>query len=126
MRFSVTVADGASGSPAQSVLIDAEPDHTISDLLPQLVNTTASAGMHPGFAVRVSVWVDGRAVQNTATLREVDLRPGSVLALHEPHGNRAGLPRGVAEIRVVCGPGAGRPLGVPGCQVGDTTRLIGG
>ena len=62
VRFCVTVVDGSSGSPAQLVLIDAEPDHTISDLLPQLVNTTASAGMPPGFAVRVGVWVDGRRV----------------------------------------------------------------
>lgn len=107
MRFSVTVVDGASGQ-GQSVLIDAEPDHTITDLLPQLVNTTGGAGMHPSFAARVGVWVDGRAVDRGATLREVELRPGSVLALHEPHGNRAGLPRGVAEIRVVTGPGAGR------------------
>jgi S-DNA-T family DNA segregation ATPase FtsK/SpoIIIE len=90
------------------VLIDAEPDHTISDLLPQLVTTAGPAGMHPSFALRVGVWVDGRAVNRESTLREVDLRPGSVLALHEPRGNRAGLPRGVAEIRVAAGPGAGR------------------
>ncbi len=107
MRFSVTVVDGASGQ-AQSVLIDAEPDHKIAELLPQLINTTGGAGMHPSFAVRVGVWVDGRAVDREATLREVDLRPGSVLALHEPHGNRAGLPGGVVEIRVATGPGAGR------------------
>jgi DNA segregation ATPase FtsK/SpoIIIE, S-DNA-T family len=107
VRFSVTVVDGASGR-GQSVLIDAEPEHTIADLLPELVSITGGAGMHPSFAVRVGVWVDGRAVDGAATLREVDLRPGSVLALHEPHGNRAGLPRGVAEIRVATGPGAGR------------------
>jgi len=107
VRFSVTVVDRLSGQ-GQSVLIDAEPDHTIADLLPSLVNTTAAAGMHPSFAVRVGVWVDGRAVDQGATLREAGLRPGSVLALHEPQGNRAGLPRGVSEIRVVSGPGAGR------------------
>jgi len=107
VRFSVTVVDGASGQ-GQSVLIDAEPDHTIADLLPLLVSTTGRAGMHSSFAVGVGVWVDGCAVDHAATLREVDLRPGSVLALREPHGNRTGLPRGVAEIRVATGPGAGR------------------
>ncbi len=107
MRFSVTVIDGTSGQ-SQSVLIDAEPDHKIVDLVPQLINTTQGAGMHPSFAVKVDVWVDGRAVDSDTTLREVDLRPGSVLTLREPQGNRAGLPRGVAEIRVVSGPGAGR------------------
>jgi DNA segregation ATPase FtsK/SpoIIIE, S-DNA-T family len=107
VRFSVTVVDGASGQ-GQSVLIDAEPDHTIADLLPLLVGATVGAGMHPSSAVGVGVWVDGCAVDQAATLREVDLRPGSVLALREPHGNRTGLPRGVAEIRVATGPGAGR------------------
>jgi hypothetical protein len=93
LRFSVTVVDGALGQ-GQSVLVDAEPDHTIADLLPQLVSTNGGAGMHPTFAARVGVWVDGRAVDRLATLREVDLRPGSVLALHEPNGNRPGLPGG--------------------------------
>jgi S-DNA-T family DNA segregation ATPase FtsK/SpoIIIE len=116
VRFSVTVIDGASGLD-QSVLIDAEPENTITDLLPQLVNTSERDGMHPSFAVRVGVWVDGRAVDRLATLREVEVRPGSVVALHEPHGNRSGLPRGVAEIRVASGPGAGR---VHRIGLGDT------
>lgn len=54
MRFSGMVIDGASGK-SQSVLIDAEPDHTIAALVPQLINTTQGAGMHPSFAVKVDV-----------------------------------------------------------------------
>ena len=118
MRFSVSVVDGGTGQ-RQEVLVDARPEHTVADLLPRLVEltTAGAAPMHPTFAARVAVWVDGRPVERDLTLREAGVQPGSTLALHEPDGTRPGLPRGVAEVRVVSGPGAGR---VHRLGLGDT------
>lgn len=106
MRFSVTVVDGSAGT-SHDVLVDADPDTPVAELLPALVRA-AGGDTHPTFLRQAAVWVDGARVDGDETLRAAGVRPGSVLALHEPDGRTAGLPRGVAEVRVVSGPGAGR------------------
>lgn len=109
MRFSVSVVDGSG--PAQEprvVLLDAEPDHLLGDVLPPMLAVTGSGAMHASFAARVPVWVDGRPVDRTMTLREAGLEAGAVVALHQPDPHAHGLPTGPAELRVVGGPGAGR------------------
>ncbi len=105
MRFSVTVVDGRDHRRIDT-LLDADPDQPLAEVLPAVLEV-AGEHVHPSFASRVPVWVDGRPADAGRSLREGGLRPGSTLALHAPV-SRDGDPRGVAEIRVVGGPGAGR------------------
>lgn len=106
MRLSLTVVNGATGA-RRDVLVDADPETELEELLPRLLDAT-NGQMHPGFARQVGVWIDGQPVEGDRTLRDARLAPGSVVALHEPDGYDAALPRGVVELRVVSGPGAGR------------------
>ncbi|GAB2686089.1 FtsK/SpoIIIE domain-containing protein [Thalassiella azotivora] len=106
MRFSVTVADARSRS-RHDVLLDADPDQPLADVLPSVVGALGGE-VHPSFAARMDVWVDGVTADPTRTLRENGVRPGSVLGLGGPDGRTVGSPSGVAELRVVSGPGAGR------------------
>lgn len=107
MRFSITVINGVTGAQ-RDVLVDADPDAPLADVLPVLEAATAGATAHPAFARRMSTWIDGREVDPATSLRDVGLVPGVTVALHEPGGSGEGLPRGVVEVRVVSGPGAGR------------------
>ena len=106
MRFSVVVRDRSAGTEAV-VLVDADPDATVAALLPALLGAVGSA-IHPGFASKVPVWVDGRPVQPEDTARESGLAAGSVVCLHENDATPSTLPTGIVEVRVVSGPGAGR------------------
>ncbi|MCM0621263.1 FtsK/SpoIIIE domain-containing protein [Nocardioides bruguierae] len=106
MRLSVSVVDGSTRT-RRDVLLDAEPDTAVADVLPVLLRATGSE-VHPEFARRASLWVDGARAGAEDTLRTAGVRPGSVLALHETDGWDVLLPRGVVELRVVAGPGAGR------------------
>ena len=107
VRFSVSVLDGSSGVE-RDVLVDADPESAVSDLLPVILRLTGNGEMHPSFARQSSMWVDGRRVAADDTLRSAGLRAGALVALHEPDGTDPGLPQGVVELRVVSGPGAGR------------------
>jgi S-DNA-T family DNA segregation ATPase FtsK/SpoIIIE len=106
VRFSVVVRDRSAGTEAV-VLVDADPDATVAALLPALLGAVGSA-IHPGFASKVPVWVDGRPVQPEDTARESGLAAGSVVCLHENDATPSTLPTGIVEVRVVSGPGAGR------------------
>ncbi len=106
VRFSLSVVDGTSDRQ-HDVLVDADPHSTVAELLPVLLRTLG-AEMHESFARQTAVHVDGGRVDNDLTLRDAGLRPGAVVALHEPTGATGALPRGVVEVRVVSGPGAGR------------------
>lgn len=119
MRFSLSVVNGATGV-RRDVLVDAEPEASVEELLPPLLHAT-DGRMHPGFARQVAVWVDGQPVDKDLTLHEARVGPGSVIALHEPDGYDAALPRGVVEVRVVSGPGAGRihRFGIGEHQIGN-------
>ncbi|KAA1427212.1 FtsK/SpoIIIE domain-containing protein [Nocardioides antri] len=119
MRFSLSVVNGATGV-RQDVLVDADPETEVAELLPRLLDAT-NGQVHPGFAKQVGVWVDGQPVEGGLSLRDARVRPGSVVALHEPDGYDAALPRGVVEVRVVSGPGAGRihRFGIGEHQIGN-------
>ncbi|UMG93308.1 hypothetical protein [Nocardioides sp. TF02-7] len=119
MRFSLSLANGATGARCD-VLVDADPETEVAELLPRLLAATGGE-MHPAFARQVAVWVDGRRVDVGWTLRQAGVRPGCVVALHEPDGYDAALPHGVVELRVVSGPGAGRVhrFGIGEHQVGN-------
>lgn len=106
VRFSLSVVDGTSDRQ-HDVLVDADPHSTVAELLPVLLRTIG-VEMHESFARQTAVYVDGGRVDNDLTLRDAGLRPGAVVALHEPTGATGALPRGVVEVRVVSGPGAGR------------------
>ncbi|MDQ1294042.1 MAG: segregation ATPase FtsK/SpoIIIE, family [Actinomycetota bacterium] len=107
MRFSVTVRDGRGRRRDVDVLLDADPRGPLSEVLPQLV-AALGEHIHPTFLPHLPIWVDGVSVDPDRTLREAGLRPGSVVAVHDPVGPPPGLPGGVTELRVVGGPGAGR------------------
>ena len=119
MRFSLSVVNGATGV-RRDVLVDADPETEVVELLPRLLDAT-DGEMHPGFAKQVPVWVDGQPVEKDHSLRAAHVQPGSVVALHEPDGYDAALPRGVVEMRVVSGPGAGRihRFGIGEHQIGN-------
>ena len=119
MRLSLTVVDGRTGRAVDS-LVDLDPAQPVGDLVQPLTELLGDR-VHSGFARRVPLWVDGVAV-------EPDRPPGSSgsgtaawcpLRARRPGGRE--VPHGVAELRVVSGPGAGRihrlPLGdtVVGC-----------
>lgn len=107
MRFGVTVANGATGT-RRDVLVDADPETPLADVLPALERATGGSQAHPAFARRTSTWVDGREVDPESSLREAGVAPGVTIALHERGDGWDGMPGGVVEMRVVSGPGAGR------------------
>ena len=120
MRLSLTVIDGRNDQAIDAV-VDFDPDQPLSDLVQPLTGLFGEH-MHSSFARRVPMWVDGTAVEADVPAGQAGVRHGAVLSLFEPSDlvTRA-APNGVAELRVVSGPGAGRihrlPLGetVVGC-----------
>ncbi|MGL5857619.1 MAG: FtsK/SpoIIIE domain-containing protein [Angustibacter sp.] len=105
MRFGVTVVDGR-GDRWVDVALDAEPEQPLAELVPALT-ALLDDPVHPSFAAHVPLWVDGRPADSSMSLRGNGIRPGSVVALYLDPGTCA-EPGGVAELRVVGGPGAGR------------------
>ena len=120
MRLSLTLVDGRSERAVDTV-VDFDPDQPVADLVRPLVGVLGEE-MHDSFARRIPVWVDGAEVDPLAPAGKSGIRSGAVVSLFEPADRvvRA-APSGVAELRVVAGPGAGRihrlPLGetVVGC-----------
>ena len=120
MRLSLTLVDGRSERAVDTV-VDFDPDRPVADLVRPLVGVLGEE-MHDSFARRIPVWVDGAEVDPLAPAGKSGIRSGAVVSLFEPADRvvRA-APSGVAELRVVAGPGAGRihrlPLGetVVGC-----------
>ena len=120
MRLSLTLVDGRNERAVDTV-VDFDPDQPVADLVRPLVGVLGET-MHDSFARRIPVWVDGAEVDPLAPAGKSGIRSGAVVSLFEPADRvvRA-APSGVAELRVVAGPGAGRihrlPLGetVVGC-----------
>jgi S-DNA-T family DNA segregation ATPase FtsK/SpoIIIE len=108
VRFVVTLRDGRAAGTETEALIDADPEAPLAGLLPQLLHALDDdSDPRPGTAI--SLWVDGVAVTaDQHTLRSAALRPGSVVELHAHEEQPALSLSGVAELRVVNGPGAGR------------------
>ena len=108
MRFVVTLRDGRAAGTETEALIDADPGTPLLALLPQLLQALDD-DIDPTFAHRVPIWVDGVAVPpDRNNLRSAELRPGSVVELHAREEQPVLALSGVAELRVVNGPGAGR------------------
>ena len=120
MRLSLTLVDGRNERAVDTV-VDFDPDQPVADLVRPLVGVLGET-MHDSFARRIPVWVDGAEADPLAPAGKSGIRSGAVVSLFEPADRvvRA-APSGVAELRVVAGPGAGRihrlPLGetVVGC-----------
>ena len=108
MRFVVTLRDGRAAGTETEALIDADPDADLATLMPHLL-PALDDDTDPARASQVKVWVDGVSVKPAElTLRSAGIRPGSVIELHAREEQPALALSGVAELRVVNGPGAGR------------------
>jgi S-DNA-T family DNA segregation ATPase FtsK/SpoIIIE len=108
VRFVVTLRDGSPAGTQTEVLVDSPPDASFAALLPRLL-AALDDGTHPSFAPNVRVWVDGvPVVPDEHTVAGAGLGPGAVVELHAPRERPAVPPSGIAEIRVVNGPGSGR------------------
>jgi DNA segregation ATPase FtsK/SpoIIIE, S-DNA-T family len=108
VRFVVTLRDGRAAGTETEALIDADPDAALLLLVPQLL-VALDDDTDPAMAERVAIWVDGAPVDaGRHTLRTARVRPGSIVELHAHEEQPALAPSGVAELRVVNGPGAGR------------------
>jgi S-DNA-T family DNA segregation ATPase FtsK/SpoIIIE len=108
LRFVVTLRDGRAAGTETEALIDADPETAVRTLVPHLL-AALDDDTDPALADRVPVWVDGvPAATGRHTLRAAGMRPGSVVELHAREEQPALPPSGVAELRVVNGPGAGR------------------
>jgi S-DNA-T family DNA segregation ATPase FtsK/SpoIIIE len=117
VRFSITARDGRQRGRDVDLLLDADPEDLLVDVLAPVVGALGEP-MHPSFLAHLPVWVDGVPVPAPeATLRDVRLHSGSVLSVHAPASPPPDRPAGVAELRVVNGPGAGRVHRLP---LGDT------
>ncbi len=118
MRFSLTVIDGRIPHQAQRVdiMLDLDPDQPLGEVMPNFLEHLGEQ-VHPSFATRVLIWVDGRPADPSSSVRASGLRPGAVVELFR--GSLAArAPRGVSELRVVGGSGAGR---VHRIGLGETT-----
>lgn len=124
MRLALTVVDGRNERAVDAV-VDGDVHAPVADLLEALLGVLGES-MHPEFAARVPLWVDGVQTDTATTAGEAGVRTGAVVALFEPADRIVrSAPSGVAELRVVSGPGSGRvhrlPLGAStlGCGARD-------
>ncbi|MET7323793.1 FtsK/SpoIIIE domain-containing protein [Streptomyces sp. NPDC005549] len=129
MRLTLTVVDPYGGGSAD-VVLDADPESTVGDIAEQLAKQVGVAGAqvipigHQGQAGAGGaplVYVDGYAVDPSATVVGSPLREGAVVSLQDPSGCLPGEPTGLVELRVVGGPGAGfvHRLGVGKYDIGS-------
>ncbi|WP_344572013.1 FtsK/SpoIIIE domain-containing protein [Streptomyces violaceolatus] len=129
MRLTLTVVDPYGGGSAD-VVLDADPESTVGDIAEELAKQVGIAGAqvipigHQGQAGTGGaplVYVDGYAVDPSATVVGSPLREGAVVSLQDPSGCLPGEPTGLVELRVVGGPGAGfvHRLGVGKYDIGS-------
>ncbi|WP_461711832.1 FtsK/SpoIIIE domain-containing protein [Streptomyces sp. DSM 41013] len=129
MRLTLTVVDPYGGGSAD-VVLDADPESTVGDIAEELAKQVGVAGAqvipigHQGQAGTGGaplVYVDGYAVDPSATVVGSPLREGAVVSLQDPSGCLPGEPTGLVELRVVGGPGAGfvHRLGVGKYDIGS-------
>lgn len=111
-------------------MLDADPESTVGDIAEELAKQVGIAGAqvipigHQGQAGTGGaplVYVDGYAVDPSATVVGSPLREGAVVSLQDPSGCLPGEPTGLVELRVVGGPGAGfvHRLGVGKYDIGS-------
>ncbi|MGC2997950.1 FtsK/SpoIIIE domain-containing protein [Streptomyces sp. G35A] len=129
MRLTLTVVDPFGGDAAD-VVLDADPESTVGDIAQRLAAQVGHSGAqvipigHQGQAPAGTtplVYVDGYAVDPSATVIGSPLREGAVVSLQDPSGCLPGEPTGLVELRVVGGPAAGlvHRLGVGRYDIGS-------
>ncbi|CAM5702782.1 FtsK/SpoIIIE domain-containing protein [Streptomyces griseomycini] len=129
MRLTLTVVDPFGGDTAD-VVLDADPESTVGDIAQELAAQVGHGGAqvipigHQGQAPAGNappVYVDGYAVDPSATVVGSPLRDGAVVSLQDPSGCLPGEPTGLVELRVVGGPAAGtvHRLGVGRYDIGS-------
>ncbi|MEY9486994.1 S-DNA-T family DNA segregation ATPase FtsK/SpoIIIE [Streptomyces calvus] len=129
MRLTLTVVDPFGGEAAD-VVLDADPESTVGDIAQELAAQVGQGGAqvipigHQGRAPAGNaplVYVDGYAVDPSATVIGSPLRDGAVVSLQDPSGCLPGEPTGLVEVRVVGGPAAGfvHRLGVGRYDIGS-------
>ncbi|WP_405913054.1 FtsK/SpoIIIE domain-containing protein [Streptomyces sp. NBC_00963] len=128
MRLTLTVVDPLGGASAD-VVLDIDPESSVGDISRELAHHVGHGGgaqIIPlgGRGTRDGsplVYVDGYAVDPTATIVTSPLREGAVVSLHDPAGCLPGEPTGLVELRVAGGPAAGavHRLGVGRYEIGN-------
>ncbi|MFE9772262.1 FtsK/SpoIIIE domain-containing protein [Streptomyces sp. NPDC005931] len=129
MRLTLTVVDPFGGDAAD-VVLDADPESTVGDIAQELARQVGHSGAqviplgHQGAAPAHNaplVYVDGYAVDPSATVIGSPLREGAVVSLQDPSGCLPGEPAGLVELRLVGGPAAGavHRLGVGRYDIGS-------
>ncbi|CAL9542387.1 hypothetical protein SUDANB176_04272 [Streptomyces sp. enrichment culture] len=129
MRLTLTVVDPFGGDAAD-VVLDADPESTVGDIARELAAQVGHSGAqvipigHQGQTPAGNVplvYVDGYAVDPSATVIGSPLRDGAVVSLQDPSGCLPGEPTGLVELRVVGGPAAGivHRLGVGRYDIGS-------
>nr|WP_237552333.1 FtsK/SpoIIIE domain-containing protein [Streptomyces sp. SID5789] len=127
--MTLTVVDPFGGGTAD-VVLDADPESTVGDIAEELAKQVGVAGAQvipigqqrqaPAGGAPL-VYVDGYAVDPSATVVGSPLREGAVVSLQDPSGCLPGEPTGLVELRIVGGPGAGfvHRLGVGKYDIGS-------
>ncbi|MFI1020933.1 FtsK/SpoIIIE domain-containing protein [Streptomyces olivaceus] len=132
MRLTLTVVDPYGGGAAD-VVLDADPESTVGDIAEELAKQVGVSGAQVipighqrqqgggGSGGAPLVYVDGYAVDPSATVVGSPLREGAVVSLQDPSGCLPGEPTGLVELRIVGGPGAGfvHRLGVGKYDIGS-------
>lgn len=129
MRLTLTVVDPYGGATAD-VVLDADPESTVGDIAQELAKQVGHSGAqviplgqhrHAPANNAPLVYVDGYAVDPSATVVGSPLREGAVVSLQDPSGCLPGEPTGLVELRVVGGPAAGfvHRLGVGRYDIGS-------
>ncbi|KAB1144189.1 cell division protein FtsK [Streptomyces luteolifulvus] len=129
MRLTLTVVDPFGGGTAD-VVLDADPESTVGDIAQELAKQVGATGAqviplghHHQLPANNAplVYVDGYAVDPSATVVGSPLRDGAVVSLQDPAGCLPGEPTGLVELRVVGGPLAGfvHRLGVGRYDIGS-------
>jgi DNA segregation ATPase FtsK/SpoIIIE, S-DNA-T family len=129
VRLTLTVVDPLGGASAD-VVLDIDPASSVGDISRALAHHVGNGGgaqiiplggPRGGAGGSPVVYVDGHAVDPTATVLTSPLREGAVVSLHDPAGCLPGEPMGLVELRVVGGPAAGsvHRLGVGRYDIGS-------
>ncbi|MGW7296546.1 FtsK/SpoIIIE domain-containing protein [Streptomyces sp. NPDC054829] len=129
MRLTLTVVDPFGGGTAD-VVLDADPESTMGDIAQELAKQVGHSGaqvipigqQHPLPSGNAPLlYVDGYAVDPSATILNSPLREGAVVSLQDPSGCLPGEPSGLVELRIVGGPVAGyvHRLGVGRYDIGS-------
>ncbi|MFI9768189.1 FtsK/SpoIIIE domain-containing protein [Streptomyces sp. NPDC052415] len=128
MRLTLTVVDPFGGGTAD-VVLDADPESTMGDIAQELARQVGHSGaqvipigqQHPVSGSAPLLYVDGYAVDPSATALNSPLREGAVVSLQDPAGCLPGEPTGLVELRIVGGPVAGyvHRLGVGRYDIGS-------